>query len=113
MPWTHALAFVGISGFEVRNENGKQIRPRSTGTGQSGSAQSLASDEVVANLNELTTEALAKRCQALPGGSKYHSKSGKDGMIAFIIEGGDADAEIPVETEDGDVPGQPEMEPEE
>lgn len=70
--------------FEVRNSAGEVITPVSTNTVEAGRID-LAADEVIANYNELTREALVKRCKKHPGSETYSNTTRRDVLTAFLV----------------------------
>ena len=88
MPFAHAMKFLKHDWMEVTDENG---RPYKAAPGVELDAAgmptiTLPPDQVIANLNELTKEALRIRVHAEPGGEKFTKRVSIDKLIAFLIE---------------------------
>lgn len=83
MTFAEAMKFQK-DGFEIRDEDGIVIqRAPDTNTDD---LMKLGADKVIANLNELTNEALYARCVALPEGEKFKPTSAKKLMTAFLAD---------------------------
>jgi len=88
MPETHARKFVHIPEFIVLNAEGKRVKPAipiTMGFDASGKL-TLAEDQCVARLDELSMESLLSRAAPLLGGEKMTLKTGKSAVIAFLID---------------------------
>ncbi len=107
MPFAHAMKYLKHDFMEVTDEGG---RPYKAAPGVAVDAAGMATtmlppDQVIANLDELTVGALTIRVNAEPGGEKFNKRSGRDKLIAFLVEargpGSDAESE-PDETATAD-----------
>jgi len=84
-----ALKFSGNDGFIVYDEQGNvftQVKEVSQGA---EIGQKLAPDQVLANLTELSREALLNRAAVLPGGEVFMAKGAKprlETVIEFITQ---------------------------
>ena len=88
MQESHARKFVHIPEFIVLNAEGKRVKPAipiTLGFDASGKL-TLAEDQCVARLDELSMESLLSRAAPLLGGEKMTLKTGKATVIAFLIE---------------------------
>ena len=87
MPFAHAMKFLHIPSFECRHPDGTLIPalPDVAGRGNSGAPPALLPDEVIAKLDELTEEALVRRCNAISGGEQMTVTSGKDSLVRFLV----------------------------
>lgn len=88
MPESHARKFVHIPEFIVLNAEGKRVKPAisiTLGFDAAGKL-TLADDQCVARLDELSMESLLSRASPLLGGEKMTLKTGKATVIAFLIE---------------------------
>jgi len=87
MPEAHARIFLKDPAFRVFNDAGDEIAPLTqamkTKTGEAIPA--LQPGEVVANLTELTDDALKTRLAMFPGGDRK-MRGTRDEMIDFILE---------------------------
>lgn len=88
-------------GFEVTDPDGHIIRPPARGKDSQTAGLKLAPGESIARVgefvaraDELTGEALAGRCNLIPGGSSFRTKSKRSDMIEFLA------AQVPEEEED-------------
>lgn len=83
LPYAEAMKFQK-EGFEVQDEKGVVVQ-RAPETPME-TAIKLKADEVIANLSELSADALYARAVALPDGEKFKPKSSKESMIAFLTK---------------------------
>jgi hypothetical protein len=88
VPMDVAMILVGNEGFEVRDPNGTPLKvQKHTGpVGNQGIV--LRPDEVVAKLDELSTEALLERAKRFPEGGKLKKADGRAALISFILSAG-------------------------
>ncbi len=84
MPLEDAYTFLIDKAFEVKGPGGEIIRPPSTKS--AAGRIELDDDEVIANLEELTNDALLKRCKRYDGSGGIRINTRKDEKIAFLIE---------------------------
>lgn len=85
MPLDHAMQFLKEPAFTVTDENGEVIKPLPVHKDGGIGSLVLKQDEVIANLSELSREALYKRCKALPGADAITDKSKAQTYIDFLI----------------------------
>lgn len=86
MPEHHARTFLRDEAFEVVDEHGSRVRPLSEDALLRVAPAALAPQMVIANLDELTAEALATRAAVKPGGSRYTSVTPREILIKFLID---------------------------
>ena len=84
MPLEDAYTFLVDPAFEVRNSKGKVIRPPSTKKVEGGRVM-LEDDEVIADLEELTKDAMLKRCKRHEGSDNIKIATSKNDMMEFLI----------------------------
>ncbi len=90
MPLEDAYTFLVDPAFQVKDSRGKVIRPPSTKTVEGGRVM-LENDEVIALLEELTKDALLKRCKAHNGSDFVKIATAKAEMMNFLIENASQD----------------------
>jgi predicted peroxiredoxin len=80
----HAMFFLKDPAFIVCNEKGDRVEPVTKREGGTGGFE-LGADEVIASYEELSKEALFKRCKVIAG-SEYikETRTAKGDMIAFL-----------------------------
>lgn len=83
MPLEDAYTFLVDPAFEVRDSRGRIIRPPSTKKVEGGRVL-LEDNEVIANLEELTKDAMLKRCKRHEGSDDIKISTSKDDMVAFL-----------------------------
>lgn len=86
MPEHHARTFLRDEAFEVLDEHGQRVRPLSEDAMLRVAPAALAPQMVIANLDELTSEALVTRASIKPGGSRYTSVTPREILINFLID---------------------------
>ncbi len=86
MPEHHARVFLRDPAFEVVDENEMPVRSLSEDTQLRLAPSVLAPHLVIANLDELTGEALATRASVKLGGTRYTSMTPRDVLIAFLLD---------------------------
>jgi len=86
MPEAHARKFVHDLAFDVKNADGRRIKPAIPITKGFDGRFTLDDDQCVARLDELSMESLLDRAAPLPGGEKLSLKSGKAAVIKFLID---------------------------
>jgi hypothetical protein len=89
LPYEFAQRLVGSEGFEVRmvTAEGKAIVLRHQQANDAkGDKATLRADQVIAELGELTGEALAKRCAAAIPDTRFHARSNKAEMVEALIQ---------------------------
>lgn len=80
-----AIKISRIEGFEVKDKRGMIIVPQQIDEETNlGEVVSLASDQVIANLSELTKEALIMRANEV--GGTFKANTPKETLIQFIID---------------------------
>lgn len=84
MPLEDAYTFLVDPAFEVRDSRGRVIRPPSTKKVEGGRVM-LEENEVIANLEELTKDAMLKRCKRFEGSDDIKIATSKDDMMSFLI----------------------------
>jgi len=85
MPRAAGMKFLA-SGFDVREIEGKIIKAAPKGPDiHSTERFVLGAEQVVANYDELTSEALLKRVNATYGGDGFSSQSQRSEMVAFLL----------------------------
>lgn len=83
MPEDHAMFFTKDSAFIVMDHDGNRIEPvvvKDVGVGRI----ILDENELVAQYEELTQDALYKRCKVVAGSSDISKKTPKKDMITFL-----------------------------
>ncbi|KKL65181.1 hypothetical protein LCGC14_2157560 [marine sediment metagenome] len=87
MPFSHAMKFLHIQSFECRHPDGTLIPPLPNLAEQSnsGAAPVLRPSQVIAELDELSDDALVRRCNAISGGEQMSVTSGKDSLVRFLL----------------------------
>jgi hypothetical protein len=93
MPLEDAYTFLVDPAFEVRDSRGRVIRPPSTKKVEGGRVM-LEENEVIAGLEELTKDALLKRCKRHEGSDGIKLSTSKDDMTSFLIAHARVAAEI-------------------
>lgn len=87
VPAEVAMRLSRIPSFEVKDSRGLTVIPQQveeeTGMGE---VVSLAADQVIANLNELTKEALTLRANSPELGGKFKANTSKETLIQFITD---------------------------
>lgn len=82
----HAMFFLKDQGFTVFNSAGDEVSPVPVREGGTGGFQ-LGENEVIATYEELSKEALFKRCKILAGSDHIkETRTPKEDMIAFLKE---------------------------
>ncbi len=84
VPWSDAKRLMQI-GFEVYDDNGNRMRMVEDAT-EDGQPITLRSDQVVAELKELTVDALVDRARDYPGGGEMNKGTGKAALIQFLVD---------------------------
>ena len=88
MPEGHARKFVHIPEFIVTNPDGRRVKAAisiTRGFDANGN-MTLADDECIARLEELSMESLLDRAAPMKDGEKLSLKSGKAAVIKFLTE---------------------------
>lgn len=89
MPREHAVKFLSDASFQVFNEYGIHVPDLPTAeslrAGQDRKI-TLAPNEVVAKLHELTDEAILTRCQRFPGGERLTKKTKRPDLEEFLVD---------------------------
>lgn len=89
MPREHAVKFLSDSSFKVYNEYGVHVPDLPTAESlRAGQDRriTLAPNEVVAKLHELTDEAILTRCQRFPGGERLTKKTKRADLEEFLVD---------------------------
>ena len=86
MSQEHAAFFLKDEAFQVKNAQGEILPPMPKGAVDSGKPEGpkLAPGTVIANLEELTREALYARARALPGRDAVTTQMTKPDLIEFL-----------------------------
>jgi hypothetical protein len=84
MPQSHALKFLGIADMEVRDDKGAVIGLKQADGGDGKPGMVLSPGRVVADLTELTREALVNRAEVKPGYDGLGRSPSKGELIAFL-----------------------------
>ncbi len=84
MPLEDAYTFLVDPAFEVKDSRGRVIRPPSTKKVEGGRVM-LEDNEVIANLEELTKDAMLKRCKRHEGSDDIKIATAKGDMMDFLI----------------------------
>lgn len=90
VPHAHAMKFSAIPGFEVYDKDQNQITTK-TVTGVTGAASlTLRADEVIANLDELTVEALRNRVLKIPGhtAKSVPNRTRREELVGILVKAG-------------------------
>lgn len=86
MEENHAMFFLKDQAFIVRNPKGEHIKPVVKREGGMGGFR-LDENEVIAEYEELSKEALYKRCKVLAGSEGIkETRTPKEEMVAFLKE---------------------------
>lgn len=85
MPMGHAMQFLKDDAFGVYDAKGNRIEPVRDNNVKARNL-GLATDEVVAVLDELTIDALYKRCRLHAGAEHIKKNTSKKTMVDFLIE---------------------------
>lgn len=86
MPLHHGMKFLVDDAFIVTDEKGHRIDPRPKRAQEQEAALALKPGQVVADLEELTVDALFVRCQMLPGSEGMKKNTKKGDMIEFLLQ---------------------------
>lgn len=91
LPWAVAIKFLKhgepfVLTDEEGNEKTWQATPRQPEDFQAGEKFRLQDNEVVARLDEITTDALRIRCAMLPGGDEAAETYPRDKLIEFMLQ---------------------------
>lgn len=116
VPHSHAMRFSAIEGFEVYDKDQNQITTK-TVTGTTGTAAlTLRADEVIANLDELTAEALRLRVLKIPGNTPktVPARTRREELVAILVKAGkpkfeedDGEGDDLIDADDEDEDGPP------
>ena len=94
MPFEHAVKFLPHDAFIVtKDEEGKERFDPTPSKPSEGATIKIAPNQVIANLSELTVDALVIRSNQVAGGEKLRKQDGKDTLIAFLTEQAEANPE--------------------
>lgn len=85
MPYAHGMKFLHIPSFEVRHLDGTLIPPLPNLAEQGNGVLALRASQVIAELDELSEEALVRRCNAISGGERMLVSNGKDSLVRFLL----------------------------
>lgn len=104
VPHSHAMRFSAIPGFEVYDSDQNAITTKEVKGASGSAALTLRADEVIANLEELTVEALRARVLKIPehGNPKAVARMKRDDLVAKLVAAGKPRIEIDDEDGDGD-----------
>lgn len=113
IPKEAAIQFAKIPEFTVRTPSGAKIKPPSEKAGSDGKVK-LLPGQVVANVDELTDDALLKRARLLPGGERLPRTPKRADLVDFVMAGGEdvddfVEDSLEIEDEDDpdDIPARP------
>lgn len=85
MEMDHAMQFLKDKAFIVTDAEGNRVEPvpvqKDGGTG----SLVLKPNEVIADLNELTTRSLYKRCKVIAGSDKIVEGTEREDMVDFLM----------------------------
>jgi len=84
MPQSHALKFLGIQDIEVRDEKDQVIRLKQVEDVEGKPGIVLGPGQVVADLAELTREALMARAEGRPNHEALGGSPTKNELVAFL-----------------------------
>ena len=87
MPESDARVFLKDPSFKVLDAEGRHVPALDPAQLSRKPPETLAPDMVVANLLELTDEALLTRVAQMPGGYRYNSAAPRDVLIEALISG--------------------------
>jgi len=102
MPFAHAVKFLKIAEFVVSEDAEGKRRYDPTPSGKQAGMPVRDSNQVVANLSELTIDALLIRCNQMTGGETITKRDGKEAMIDFLINASGKVAPRPTAPQGGD-----------
>ena len=85
MPLDHAMKFLKEPAFHVFGPDGRRIEPI-TQIDPSKPLSQLADHEVIANLNELSRDALFRRVKVIPGSEGIGANAKAEELVAFLID---------------------------
>lgn len=90
VPHSHAMLFSAISGFEVYDKDQNQITTKTVASSTGTAALTLRADEVIANLDELTVEALRARALKIPGNTPktVPARTRREELVAMLVKAG-------------------------
>lgn len=86
MPEVEARVFLKDPAFKVLNSDGEEVPPLSQDQQSRNLPAVLAPYLVIANLAELTTDALLTRAAQMRGGQHLNSTTPREKLIKFLIE---------------------------
>jgi len=108
-----ALQFAKLATFTVRTPSGARIKPADPKQSTDGKVK-LGPGQVVADVDELTADALLKRARLLPGGNSLPASPKRSDLVDFVLAGGadedgfvEDDFEIEDDVEDDAPPPRP------
>ena len=84
MPMEHALKFLSDPSFKVMAPTGNRIMPVPK-TDLSKPITKPADHEIVVSYEELSVEALTRRCLVLPGADQLPQGATKEQMVTFLV----------------------------
>lgn len=87
MPLRYALAFLKDEAFIVKDQDGNELKAEAP-QGDTYRNIHLPPNLVIANLSELTLDALMIRASGLPNGNMISRADGKERVIEFIMAAG-------------------------
>lgn len=90
VPHSHAMLFSAIAGFEVYDKDQNQITTKTVASATGSAALTLRADEVIANLDELTVEALRARVLKIPGNTPktVPARTRREELVAILVKAG-------------------------
>lgn len=103
VPHSHAMRFSTIPGFEVYDRDQNKITTKEVEGASGSAALTLRADEVIANLEELTVEALRARVLKIPehANPKAIARMKRDELVSKLVAAGKPRIELDDE-DDGD-----------
>ena len=111
MPEEHARKFLKDPSFEVTDANDVPVASLSPNARLRKAPDNLPADMVIANLNELTDEALLTRVAQQPGGDRFNGGTPREVLVRFVMDqntphahgptGKESDFEVEEMPEDG------------
>lgn len=87
MPESDARVFLKDPAFIVQNAEGDKVPPLSKQAQQRVKPTTLEPNMVIADLNELTTDALLTRAAQRQGGQKFSRETRREALIRFLLDG--------------------------
>jgi len=86
MPRAHAMKFARHREFIVRDAASKRVQPVHDVMKREVDVKLLQPGQVIAEVRELTMDALLNRAQTLPGGERFGRNSQREDVMLFITQ---------------------------